>query len=125
MLVLSLCILLVLIGVWGWLYYTSIDMTTSYYWESLEGMSEKISADDWDSVKADMTSYFDRWNRTRDLWIYFLNQKDLDAVDASIKRLTAYVSNMDKSMSQAEIEELRVKFNIIKESESLSLENIF
>ena len=59
------------------------------------------------------------------MWIYFLNQKDLDNIDSSIRQLNVYIENEEKILAQAELENLTVLFYVIDENECLSLENIF
>ena len=35
MVVISLIILLIMIGIWAWFYYGSVDPVTTYYWDNL------------------------------------------------------------------------------------------
>ncbi len=124
MVVISLTILLILIGIWVWFHFTSIEPTTSYYYEKLSDLSDLLSDGQWERAKEDMQTYNEKWDETRNLWIYFTNQNDIDNIDLSIKKLVIFIENRDKTMAQAELEHLRVLFNIIKENECLSLENI-
>jgi hypothetical protein len=120
----SLIVLLILIGVWIWFHFTSIEPVTSFYYEKLAELSDLIDDDQWRRAGADMQIYHDKWDDTRNLWVYFINQNDVDSIDSSIKKLVSFIKNQDKTMAQAEIEHLRVLFNVIKENECLSLENI-
>ena len=120
----SLAILLVLIGVWIWFHFTSIEPVTAFYYEKLAEMSELIDDDQWNRAEADLQIYHEKWDDTRNLWVYFINQNDIDSIDSSIKKLASYIKSQDKTMAQAELEHLRVMFNVIKENECLSLENI-
>jgi len=124
MVVISLIILLLLVGVWIWFHYTSIEPVTTYYWEKLIELSNSIYVDDWQKSEYDMRNYFKKWENTRKLWVYFINQNDIDNIDSSIRKLDSYIKNRNKNMAQAELEHLRVLFNVIKENECLSLENI-
>lgn len=124
MVVISLIVLLVLIGIWIWFHYTSVEPTTAYYYDKLAELSGLIRDNQWHRAEEDMLVYYDKWDDTRNLWIYFINQNDIDNIDSSIKKLISFINNRDKTMAQAELEHLRVLFNIIKENECLSLENI-
>ncbi|MGB4438463.1 MAG: DUF4363 family protein [Sedimentibacter sp.] len=124
MVVISLIILLILVGVWIWFHYTSVEPVTTYYWEKLIELSNSIYVDDWQKAEYDMRNYFKKWENTRNLWVYFINQNDIDNIDSSIRKLDSYIKNRDKNMAQAELEHLKVLFNVIKENECLSLENI-
>lgn len=125
MVVISLIFLLILIFVWFWFHFTSIEIVTSYYWENLIDLSNTIYNDNWDKAEKDIIIYINKWEETRSLWVYFLNQDDIDEIDKSFKMLHVYINNFNKTMAQSELEQLRVYFNIIKENECLSLENIF
>lgn len=124
MVVITLIILLVLIGIWIWFHFTCVEPITSFYYEELDGLSDLISGEQWNSAEDDMVFYYEKWQNVRNLWIYFINQSDIDNIDVSIKRLESFVKNRDKTMAQAELEHLKILFNIIKENECLSLENI-
>ena len=125
MVIISLIILLLFIGLWIWFHYTSVEPVTNYYWEKLIDLSILIYVDDWQKSEYDMLFYFEKWEDTRNLWVYFVNQSEIDEIDSSIRKLDSYIKNRNKNMAQAELEHLRVLFNVIKENECLSLENIF
>jgi hypothetical protein len=124
MVIISLLVLLVLVGIWIWFHFTSVEPTTTYYYEVLTELSNLIYTDQWSKVETDMLYYYDNWKDVRNLWIYFINQNDIDNIDISMRRLDSFVKNRDKTMAQAELEHLRVLFIIIKENECLSMENI-
>ena len=124
MVLISLAVLLVLIGIWIWFHFTSVEPTTKYYYDELAELSELIKTNKWTQAESDMVLYKDKWDTTRNLWIYFINQNDIDNIDSSMKKLELFIKNKDKTMAQAELEHLRILFNIIKENECLSLENI-
>ena len=125
MVVISLIILLLFIGVWAWFYFTSVDPVTDYYWDNLGKLSDLVKNDDWDNAKDNIKVHTDKWYETKKMWIYFLNQKDLDNIDSSIRQLNVYIENEEKILAQAELENLTVLFYVIDENECLSLENIF
>ncbi|MFA9422577.1 MAG: DUF4363 family protein [Sedimentibacter sp.] len=125
MVIISLIVLLAFIGVWAWFHFTSVEPVTNYYWEKLVDLSNLIYVEDWQKAECNMELYFEKWERTRNLWVYFINQSEIDNIDLSIRKLDSFIRNRDKNMAQAELEHLRVLFNIIKENECLSLENIF
>jgi hypothetical protein len=125
MVIISLIVLIVMIGVWVWFHFTSVEPVTSYYWENLPLLSQQIEEGNWEKAKDDYEHYYSRWEEARGLWVYFINQDEIDNIDSSIKRLQAFIKNKDKNMAQAELEHLRIQFNIIKENECLALDNIF
>lgn len=125
MVVISLIILLLLIGIWAWFYYASVDPVTTYYWDNLTHLSDIVGNEDWDTAKTDISIYTDKWYEVKKIWVFFLNQRDLDNIDSSIRQLNVYIENEEKILAQAELEHLLVLFNVIDENECLTLENIF
>lgn len=124
MVIISLLVLLVLVGIWIWFHFTSVEPTTTYYYEVLTELSNLIYTDQWNKVETNMLYHYDNWKDVRNLWIYFINQNDIDNIDISMRKLDSFIKNRDKTMAQAELEHLRVLFIIIKENECLSMENI-
>lgn len=125
MVVISFIVLLIMILIWIWFHFTSIELITSFFWEDLINLSNCIYNDNWDKAESNLAIYIKKWESARNLWIYFINQKDIDQIDRGFKMLNVYINNLNKTMAQAQIEELRLLFNVIKENECLSLENIF
>jgi hypothetical protein len=125
MVIISLVILLTLLGIWGYFHFTFVDPTTSFYSENLSALSGKIASDDWDDAEKEFTSYFEKWEGIRKIWIYFITQDDIDNIDSSMQRVFVYIKNRDKTMAQAELEHMIVLFRIIKENECLATDNIF
>ena len=125
MVVISLIILLIMIGIWAWFYYGSVDPVTTYYWDNLSTLAEIVKNEDWERAKEDIKIYTDKWYEIKKTWIFFLNQRDLDSIDSSLRQLNIYIENEEKILAQAELEHLIVLFYVIDENESLTLENIF
>ena len=125
MVVISLIILLLMIGIWAWFYYGSVDPATTYYWDSLIKLSDIVRNEDWERAKRDISIYTDKWYEVKKTWVFFINQEDLDNIDSSIRQLNIYIENEEKILAQAELEHLIVLFYVIDENECLTIENIF
>lgn len=125
MVIISFIILLLMIGLWAWFYFGSVDPVTTYYWDNLTNLSDIVRNEDWETAKKDISVYTDKWYEVKKIWVFFLNQKDLDSIDSSIRQLNIYIENEEKILAQAELEHLIVLFYVIDENECLTLENIF
>ncbi len=125
MLIISLVFLILMIGIWIWYHFTSIEPMTSYYNEGLNDLLNVIEYEQWDKANEDIITYIDKWEEAKNIWIYFIDQKDLDNIESSMKKVNVYIRNKDKIHAQAELEHMMVLFNIIKENECLNIENIF
>lgn len=124
MVLISLAILLVLVGIWMWFHFTKVEPYVTYFDESLIDLSHLIISEQWNNASSDMLVYYNNWKGIRNLWVYFINQNDIDTIDSSIEKLKVFINNKDTTMAQAELEHLRVLFTIILENECVSLENI-
>lgn len=125
MVVISFIILLIMIGIWAWFYFGSVEPITTFYWDRLTELTDIVRNEDWETAKKDISAYTDKWYEAKKLWTFFINQKDLDNIDSSIRQLSIYIENKEKILAQAELEHLIVLFYIIDENECLTLENIF
>lgn len=123
--IISIICLTIIILSWGLFYFLSIEKTVLYYWDELEELSQIVGNENWLEANRRVEIYTEKWMKTRELWIFFLNQHVIDDIDISIYRLKKNIENNNVLFSQGEIEELRVKFNIVKENECLTWENIF
>ena len=125
MLVISIIILMLMIGAWAWFYYGSVDPVTTYYWDNLTHLSDLVRNENWERAKEDISTYTDKWYEVKKTWVFFLNQKDLDNIDSSLRQLNIYIENEEKTLAQAELEHLIVLFYVVDENECLTIENIF
>ena len=71
MVFISLIILLMLIGIWAWFYYGSVDPVTTYYWDNLTHLSEIVRSENWERAKADISIYTEKWHDIKKIWIFF------------------------------------------------------
>ena len=101
MVMISLVILMVLVGVWVWFHFSSVEPTTTYFYQVLTELSNLIYTDQWQKAEEDLLFYYDKWENARNLWIYFINQNDIDNIDSSIAKLESFIINRDKTMAQA------------------------
>ncbi len=125
MVIISFIVILLLVFTWLWFHFSSIEVVTSYFTENLIELSNIVDANDWDNARIDVDIYIKKWNESKTPWIYFLNQKDINDIDTSFAKLQVYIKHANETMAQAELEQLKAYFKIIKENECLSLDNIF
>lgn len=123
-LVLSLVIFIIMLGFSWWVLDKYIEPVTTYFSESCDTLSDTIDVEDWEKAQKDMKKYYDKWEADKKLWIYLINQRDIDGLESSFKRIEVFITNKDKNLAQAELEHLKILFNVIIENERLSLENI-
>ncbi|WP_179238921.1 DUF4363 family protein [Sedimentibacter hydroxybenzoicus] len=125
MLIISLIFLLLMIGIWMWYHFTSIEPMTKFYNESINDLLIDIENEQWDKADEAILLYMNKWEEVKNVWIYFIDQKDLDGIESSMKKINVYIKNRDKSYAQAELEHMMILFNSIKENECLTIQNIF
>ncbi|WP_313341256.1 DUF4363 family protein [Sedimentibacter sp.] len=125
MLIISLIFLLLMIGIWIWYHFTSIEPMTDFYNESINDLLKIIENEQWEKADKDIRLYIDKWGEVKNIWTYFISQKNLDNIESSMKKTDVYIKNKDKIQAQAELEHMMILFNIIKENECLTISNIF
>lgn len=125
MLIISLIFLLMMIGVWIWYHFTSIEPMTDYYNENLQDLSKIIEKEQWEKADEDILTYLDKWEDVKNIWVYFIDQKDLDNIESSMNKVHVYIKNKEKVHAQAELEHMMVLFGIIKDNECLVIQNVF
>lgn len=125
MLVISFIVFLIIISIWFMFHFPYIDDVINDYSERLVEISNNVYLEQWDAVEIDLSNFVEDWGKIRKMWTYYLNQKDIDNIDISIKKLHIYIINKNKIMAQAEVEQLKVLFKIILENECIALDNIF
>ena len=125
MLIISLIFLLLMIGIWTWYNITSIEPVTEFYIESINDLLRNVENGQWERADEEILLYISKWDEIKNIWVYFIDQKDLDAIETSIKKANVYISHREKSHAQAELEHMSILFNGIKENERLMIHNIF
>lgn len=125
MLIISLIFLLMMIGVWIWYHFTSIEPMTDYYNENLKDLSKVVEKEQWEKADEDIQTYLDKWEDVKKIWVYFIDQKDLDNIESSMNKVNVYIKNKEKVYAQAELEHMMVLFGIIKDNECLVIQNVF
>lgn len=123
-LVLSLVILIIMLSLAWLVLYKYIEPVTNYFSQSCDTLFESINIEDWEKAEKYMQKYYGEWEEGKKLWIYIINQRDIDGLESSFKKVGVFIANKDKSLAQAELEHLKILFTVIIENERLSLENI-
>ena len=122
-----ICIIsiIAIVLIWVGFYYYSIEDTYLYYWNELDELTQIVNNENWDEANTKIELYKEKWEKTREFWIFFINQHHVNEIDISINRLQRYLKVEDNPLSLGEIEELKFRFKIVNESECLTFENIF
>lgn len=125
MLIISLIFLLLMTGIWMWYHFTSIQPMTEFYNEGINNLLTIVENELWEKADEDIGLFMDKWEEVKGVWIFFIDQNDLDSVESSMRKVGIYIKNRDKTHAQAELEHMRVLFHSIKENECLTIQNIF
>jgi len=123
---LIIVIILMLLFLVGWFFvYESIDKHTSIFVKQLDYVSETIRIENWDMVSIEFTRIRTNWGKIRKLLTILLDHHEIDNIDLSMAKANQYILTKNMPLSLGEIEVLKKLFAIVKESEELSLTNIF
>jgi len=81
--------------------------------------------EDYIAAKSTMDKIIKKWESTEKIWIYFINQTEVDDIKSSIQKIDNYIKTKNQAMTLFEIEEFKKFLRLVGGNESLSWENIF
>ncbi|KXG74298.1 DUF4363 family protein [Thermotalea metallivorans] len=115
----------ILVIISGWfLSYRHVDNHAENFIESLNLLERKIEAEEWDMVMEKYSEMKAQWHQIRHRWAIIIDHHEIDNIDLALARTRKYVQEKDKPLSLGEIEVLKQLFQIVKESEAVTLTNI-
>ena len=119
-------LIVVLLFLLGWyLVYESIDKHTTNFSKQLDNISDIIREENWDIVSIEYGRVKNNWNKIRKLLTILLDHHEIDNIDLSMAKASQYIETKNIPLSLGEIAVLKQLFSVVKESESLTLTNIF
>lgn len=121
----SLAWLVIIIVLWVFIYNFVLNNTINYFFEELDILYDKIMKENYDEAKPNIDKIKERWEKTEKIWIFCVNQSEVEDIKASINKIENYIKLENQTMTLLEIEELRKFLRLVIGNESLSVENIF
>jgi len=119
-------LIVVLLFLLGWyLVYESIDKHTTNFSKQLDNISDIIREENWDIVSIEYGKVKNNWIKLRKLLTILLDHHEIDNIDLSMAKASQYIETKNIPLSLGEIAVLKQLFSVVKESESLTLTNIF
>lgn len=113
-----------ILGSW-FLVNNSLAKNTEYMKVILKDLDKDIQNDNWSNASANFIKFKEKWIDLRSLWTIILDHHEIDNIDLSVAKADKYIQTKSKPLSLAEVEVLQSLIEIVRESESLSLSNIF
>lgn len=121
----SLAWLLCIIILWFFVYNFILDNSIKYFFDELDILYDNIIKENYNEAKPIIDKINERWEKTEKIWIYCVNQSEVENIKASINKIENYIKIENQTMALLEIEEFKKFLSLVKGNESLSLENIF
>lgn len=121
----SLAFLIIILIIWFLVFNFYIDSEIQYFFSELDTLHEDILREDYIRARTNMDKIIKKWEGTEKVWIYCVNQTEIDEIKASIQNIDNYIKIENQSLALLEIEEFRKFLRLVRGNESLSLENIF
>lgn len=113
-----------ILGSW-FLVNNSLAKNTEYMKVILKDLDADIQNDNWSNASTNFIKFKEKWIDLRSLWTIILDHHEIDNIDLSVAKADKYIHTKSKPLSLAEVEVLQSLIEIVRESESLSLSNIF
>ena len=121
----SLAWLIIILLIWFFIFYISIDKTIEYFFNEINILHDDTLKENYVEAKNTMNRIIEKWIETEKSWIYFVDQTEIDEIKTSIQKIDNYITIKNQSLILFEIEEFKMFLRLVRGNESLSLENIF
>lgn len=121
----SLVWLIIILLIWFVSFNFFINNSIKYFFAELYVLHDNIIKEDYIGAKPTIDKIIKKWENTEKIWIYFVNQSEVDDIKASIQKIDNYIKIKNQTMTLLEIEEFKKFLRLVRGNESLSWENIF
>ncbi len=121
----SLAWLLIIIILWFFVYNFVLNNAINFFSDELNILHESVIKENYNEAKPNIDKIKKRWEETEKIWIYCVNQSEVENIKSSISKIENYIKIENQAMALLEIEEFKKFLSLVKGNESLSLENIF
>ncbi len=121
----SLAWLLIIIMLWFFVYNFVLNNAINFFSDELNILHESVIKENYNEAKPNIDKIKKRWEETEKIWIYCVNQSEVENIKSSISKIENYIKIENQAMALLEIEEFKKFLSLVKGNESLSLENIF
>lgn len=118
-------IIILVLGLGGYWHNQYINQSTNALVEKVIYIEDHIKAKNWSQANQEVTRVKTEWIETKKLWSVLLDHQEIDNIDLSLQRVEQYIVQNETALSLGEISALRLLFNHIADTESISLQNVF
>ncbi len=88
-------------------------------------INDSIPNEQWDAADKDFKQLIKVWNKYKPAAHFFLDSKDINEIDCTLKKAHLYMHAYDISNSTGEIAYVRDKFKMLYNNDSPTIFNIF
>jgi len=110
---------------WFFVYNFVLNNAINFFSDELNILHESVIKENYNEAKPNIDKIKKRWEETEKIWIYCVNQSEVENIKSSISKIENYIKIENQAMALLEIEEFKKFLSLVKGNESLSLENIF
>lgn len=121
----SLACLITILIIWFLVFNFFIDNAIQYFFSELDILHDNILKEDYIGARTTMDRIIKKWEETEKVWIYCVNQTEIDDIKASISKIDNNIKIKNQELALIEIEEFKKFVRLVRGNESLSFENIF
>ncbi|MFZ5968532.1 MAG: DUF4363 family protein [Bacillota bacterium] len=118
-------ILVAAIIIIGWMYvYNTVDHYAAAFKDSLAQVADHVNEGNWTHAVSAFSQVDEEWKDIRKKWTILLDHHEIDNIDLSMARANQYIKAKNTPLSLGEIEVLKQLFDIVRESEALTFNNV-
>ncbi len=121
----SLAWLIIILLVWFFIFNFLINNSIKFFFNELSALQDYLLKENYIEARTNIDRIIKKWEETEKVWIYFVDQTDIDEIKASIQKIDNFIKTKDQVLALMEIEEFKKFLRLVNGNESLSLENLF
>ena len=123
--ILVIATLMFLIVITGWLFaYAYLNNIHSALTNDFSILSKLIEAQDWESAAKQFSEINTQWEKAQSRLNLFINHQGIHDIELGMARTRQFIQKKEASFSLAEIEVLKRLVYMLKEDESIAINNI-
>lgn len=121
----SITAILIFIIVSGILVIKYLESSSKEITGHIENIESSTKNDDWNDVTQNLQMVQKKWSKTKSKWSMLLDHAEIDNIETSLTRMSAYIDAREKVLALAELSTLKQFVEHIPKKEVFGLENIF
>ncbi|SDL06819.1 DUF4363 family protein [Natronincola ferrireducens] len=107
------------------LYFTYyLNQSAETFIDMIEKLDKSITQENWEEAQEHIERVMKEWDKTKKIWLGFLEHYEIDMIDIILARTQKYVTIEERSLALGGVAELKLLVEHILDKQTLKLQNI-